>query len=127
MPNLYNWKGRMGTTKGSETMPQQKPKFIKLDLGKDIIAHVLNEPRDLIFVPKTEKYVDILDDLKGDHDGDLAIEMKHGKKSVCVLIAKIGEHVAINKKFIMGERWRKYYSVRLDRNLDKTLKIIECS
>ena len=101
----------------------KKPKIIKLDICQVEVDHIFSEPRFTVCIGKTEETLEILEPLKGPHDGDLALELKPEKKKFDVLIAEIKGHVSVKRKWIMGKYWSKYYSIRFEKNMDGTLKI----
>lgn len=102
---------------------KKKPKRIKLELSKLEEQHIINEPRKLICVGKTEETIAILEYLKGKHDDDLVLEVRPKQKKLYIFVAEIKGHVCVRSKWINGKNYKKYYSVIFARNLDGSLKM----
>lgn len=107
-------------------MSKTEPTIVIQKLNKNEIAHIVDEPRDLLLLPKTQTTEPVYEQLKGKHDGDLILELRCGKDKTCIEVAEIIGHVTVRRKWIRGEYWNRYYSIRFARNIDHTLKIVPC-
>lgn len=126
MPKKCHRESRMGTNGGGKNMSKTEATIVIQKLNKNEIAHIVDEPRDLLLLPKTQTTEPVYEQLKGKHDGDLILEMVCGKDKTCIEVAEIIGHVTVRRKWIRGEYWKRYYSIRFARNIDKTLKIVPC-
>lgn len=115
----------MGKIRGGDTIPEPKSQNIHCRQKPEIVEHILNEPRFLFVVPKTKKYEKLLDKHRGTHDGNLVVNIGKKKDPINVRVAEIRLHTVIKKRWILDDYWTKFYSIRLIRNQDHDLDIVE--
>lgn len=99
-------------------MSEDPPKVIKMKTKKAILEHTRDEPRYFFKVGKTPEMTELLEPLKGKHDGDLILELKAGNLKLELEVVEVQGYVCIHKKFIDGRRWKHYYGLKFRKPED---------
>lgn len=99
-------------------MPEEEATIITLKTKKAILEHIRDEPRYFFTVGHTDEAEELLEPLKGKHDGDLTLELKAGNLKHTVDVVEVQGYVSIKRKFIDGRMWRHYYGLKFRKPKD---------
>jgi len=118
MPEKCNRRSHLANCKGGNTMAEDETTTIKLKTKKAILEHIRDEPRYFFMVGHTDETEELLEPLKGKHDGDLILELKAGNLKLELDVVEVQGYVSVRKKFIDGRRWRHYYGLKFRKPID---------